>query len=247
MNREISKHLSAIRGYVCQLTEGGNEEILDLLRDILATLTEQDELLRIDFCSEGAYTGSVIKVWDEESNDFGDDIYLNNEGTRVEDPPGGERCPGQIDYEYEFITNDKCLSDGTGVKEVLALTYSGGEEVSSFTFWIVNGSKVTTNPGVVECEPEKRYHIDNEVIPFTPGTPQSLTVPSGANYAELQFQNSEISYNFDSDPLLSGIRIANFGRLELESSDELSKFLFVAQSTGQVVVNYFFSPSGYNA
>lgn len=80
----------------CAISELGDNSALELLlQQILDSLKKQDELTRIKFCEDGVVTGYVIKVWDEESNTFGTDIYLNESGSISSIAPTGSICSGQ--------------------------------------------------------------------------------------------------------------------------------------------------------
>lgn len=71
------------------------DSLEELLEQILESLKKQDELTKIKFCEEGIVTGYIIKVWDEETNTFGPDIFLDATGIVTTVAPTGTICSGQ--------------------------------------------------------------------------------------------------------------------------------------------------------
>lgn len=89
----IILELKSLNSKICKISN--SDAIEELLEELLASLKKQDELTQIKFCEDGIVTGYVIKVWDEETNTFGQDIYLDSLGATSSTPPSGNICSGQ--------------------------------------------------------------------------------------------------------------------------------------------------------
>lgn len=142
--------------------------------NIVELLSNNAELVQLHFCNDEGYIGSIIRVYDESTGSLSGEIYLDSSGNETAAPPGGEVCSGPTDYEYKSITKERCLPDGSGATEVLSIVYADGVELSTSTFWIVEGVKVETKPeGIVDCGSESccsksqefNLCIDGENIP----------------------------------------------------------------------------------
>ena len=134
-----------------------NAPLIATMEAILEQLQNQDQSESLDtipFCDPdtGVITGFLANVYDE-STQIITPVYFDAVGTQTTVAPLGAPCVGSIDFEFKFFETEKCLPDGTKVKEVLCISYKDGIEVSTSTFWIVDGVKITTEPlDIIECE-----------------------------------------------------------------------------------------------
>lgn len=149
---EMERKLGAISRQLCELAEA--TEITDLLTSILTEIqdTPQIESLNpIAYCDENGPTGFVAYTLDEETNVV-TPLFFDAAGAPSTVSPLGEPCQAKVDFEFKFFETEKCLADGSKVKEVLCIVFEDGLETSNTTFWIVNGAKVDTEPtGITEC------------------------------------------------------------------------------------------------
>lgn len=121
----------------------------ELLRRLL-NKPEIEALNPIPLCVDGEITGYIAFQRNEETNDLLE-FYFDLSFNQITEKPLGEACAAKDDIEYKYFEEEKCLEDGTKVKEVLCLVYRDGVLTDESTFWIVNGAKVDVDPGVQEC------------------------------------------------------------------------------------------------
>lgn len=132
------------------------EELLEQLIDLVQELVDKPQeegLSPIPYCEDGSITGFVAYIIDEET-DVVTPIYFDSNFQVTDIAPTGEPCAAKPDIEFKWFIEEKCLPDGSKVKQVLCIPYLDLEEQPSSTFWIVDGVKVDVDPGVSECVEE---------------------------------------------------------------------------------------------
>lgn len=150
--RDLNKNLKDLTNAVCK----SDPEVEDLLQQILDVLTEisnKPEIEGLDpipFCEDGEITGYIAYYLDEETSAI-TQLFFDATGAPSTVAPTGEACAVKPDVEFKWFEKERCLADGTKVTEVLCLVFEDTEEVNQSTFWIVNGVKLETDPGVVDC------------------------------------------------------------------------------------------------
>jgi len=89
--------------------------------------------------------------------------------------------------------------------------------------------------------PLDREYITGETIAYNGSSTYTLTVPTNAQIAEMQIQGGAIKYSYDVSSVTNGIILGNGQFLELESNDEMMKFIFTPSNggSGKLVVFYF--------
>lgn len=150
----MGRYDKAIVNTLCKLESSSTStgESLEEIRDLLQQILDEpdiESLVPKAICDGTTVTGYIAYVLDENTNAV-IEVYFDNTGASTTTRPVGEPCGDPIDYEFKFFQTEKCLNDSK-VLEVLCILYENGAEVSTETFWIVDGVKVTTDPGVTDC------------------------------------------------------------------------------------------------
>lgn len=166
--KEHNRRLKSIQktlGVVCATLSEDPSTTETLLEQILEELQNTPQVESPDFknfCLDGELTGSVAYLYDEEARSI-TELYLDAQGLPTATRPAGGLCPPEIDYEFKHIITEKCLPTGEKVQEILCLTFENGVEVNSSLHWLVEGNRVTTDPGVVDCEAPEYQILDIRV------------------------------------------------------------------------------------
>lgn len=163
-NRRL-KSIQKTLGVVCATLSEDPSTTDTLLEQILEELQNTPQVESPDFknfCLDGELTGSVAYLYDEESESI-TELYLDDQGLPTSTRPAGGLCPPEIDYEFKHIITEKCLPTGERVQEILCLTFENGVEVNSSIHWLVGGNRLTTDPGVVDCETPEYQILDIRV------------------------------------------------------------------------------------
>lgn len=150
MSKQLLRNINT---KLCELEGTDTTGIISKLEEILQELKDTpqlESLSPVSICDSTGIIGFQAFVLDEETG-IVTTLYYNPDGTPSIIPIVGEVCGVAIDYEFKFFEELKCTKTET-VKEVLCIVYENGIEVSTETFWIVNGTKVTIEPiGIIPC------------------------------------------------------------------------------------------------
>ncbi len=91
------------------------------------------------------------------------------------------------------------------------------------------------------------------VVPFSDAAPITLgTPPTGANVAEIHVEGGHMRFTTDgqapSNTEPRGVRVTDYGRIELESSSEIAGFKALGQpgQSGTLYVEFFTVPTTGN-
>lgn len=174
------------------------------IKDILAAQEEGEELITCDLCDEdGNYTGTIIQIWDEDTDTFSE-TYLDASGAQTDVKPEGTKCNGRPDYEYKWDISVKCIEvDGEckEIKEVFCEIFKGPESIGDpITYWVIDGVKTEDQPDFVDCDECK---CDPKMVSFlaSDGAPAdclfhnfSLMIPA---CCEIKITTSAGEYVFD--------------------------------------------------
>lgn len=219
--KEIEKRLGSISSKLCELidaTGGGDQTVL--LEAILEAIQDQPqkEIIEIPFCEDGLVTGYVIKVYDEESETF-TEVFLDNTAQVTTVRPSGSVCSAPEDIEFKFFETEKCLADGSKIKEVLCQIYEDKTLDTESTFWIVNGSSTNINPGVVDCIEPCNPLVEsfqgnnptlsefNNITAIVPSCCE-VTITTSAGTITIPAQNSRFTFNQSYDCLVSNYMLS---------------------------------------
>ena len=128
-------------------------EIKELLKELVPP-EQQESLTPLMYCDEECnVTGGISFIRDENTPNSVIQIYFDSHLNITTKAPTGTLCSAGCtkDYEFKFFETEKCLTDGTKIKEILCLSFIDGIEETSSIFWVVEGVKIKTNPGTINC------------------------------------------------------------------------------------------------
>lgn len=96
---------------------------------------------------------------------------------------------------------------------------------STVTYFDANGVETTLGANEVVRDYIVAVPLGNEIINVAGGTPATLTVPANAEYAYMNVNGTDAMYAHGAAPVANvDHRVADGGRIELQSADRLASF-----------------------